>query len=167
MYNKIRNICAINSLYFLFLIGCVLCKNCSEIQQTTMILPENGFNIFTDYIQGRKSISKDIKLYHPIIWATAKFPNGVIVYSGVLKSSNSNNYNFKFLFIADKRRKYTNHNNRKPIFQAMDVTEDTGFREKMYKFTLDYDECKYYLKFKEQKYKKHFRLLILIYIYFI
>ena len=143
----------------LFLISTVLCKNCTQIQHTTMILPEKGFNIFSDYMQGRRTIDNKIKLYHPIIYATAKFSNGVRIFAGVLKSDNSHNYNYKFMFVSDRRRKYTKFNKRKPIYRAIDVKSEETFRKKDYSFKLDYDECTYVLRIREQRYIRHLALL--------
>jgi len=150
----------ISILNLLFLTAIVFCKDCSKIQQTIMLLPENGFQDFTDYMNGRKLIPENIKKYHPLAYVYAKFPNGVLVIAAVLKSSNPENYNHKVIFTVDRRIKYMKlHNNGNPIFKGLDVTEDNNFKKKFYRFKIPYEECEYQIFVKEQTYKKHYQLL--------
>ncbi len=143
----------------LFLIAVVLCEKCSQVQQTTMVLPENGFEIYTDYARGKSWIPDDVKLFNPIVYSVAKFPNNIYVYTGVLKSQNPTNYNYKFMFIADRRKRFTRLNKRKPIYRALDMTEQVIFKKDLIKFKLKYDECEYYLYMRERKVIRHGRLL--------
>ena len=69
----------------------------TSIYKATIILPVDGKNKWTAFMQGNSKVSGTIYENQPIVRETTKFENGISAVAGILKSKTPDIFNIKFV----------------------------------------------------------------------
>jgi hypothetical protein len=112
----------------------------------TLRLPKGGKQAWTDIMQANVKISDNAYENQPLVMATAKFKNGIMVASGVLKSDSPAEFNIKFCYTFDAQGTLIDS-----PYQPIDVSDHEDFMHNGYIFNLNDDESvEYMLTIKER-----------------
>ncbi|MDX2302083.1 MAG: hypothetical protein NW226_04750 [Microscillaceae bacterium] len=111
-----------------------------KVYTATMKLPPGGKRAWTELMQGTVKVSEDIFENQPIVLATARFKNGILVTGGVYKSGTPNEYNIKIFHTFDALG-----NLIVSPYIPIDVSDHEDFLAKSILFVINEDETEEYL----------------------